>query len=199
MGMILCLLSIDDDSITKVLADPPLIWKVIAPNDPEIYKAERGEEKGGSWFSRFFGKSNAPDKAEEIVLRPVEETDLDKSWHGIHYLLTKTAWEGDPPLNFLLLGGTEVGSIDVGYGTARAIDSGTVAEIDRELAKIDRDFLERQFDPAEMTRLGIYPEIWERNSDEDDMFGYCAEYFDDLKNFIRRAAENRLGLIIFLS
>jgi hypothetical protein len=38
---------------------------------------------------------------------------LEKSWHGLHFLLTGDAWMGDPPLNFLTMGGEEVGDIDV--------------------------------------------------------------------------------------
>lgn len=41
---------------------------------------------------------------------------MDKAWHGIHYLLTGTAWEGDPPLNFLVTGGREVGTEEIGIG-----------------------------------------------------------------------------------
>jgi hypothetical protein len=45
------------------------------------------------------------------------ELDGDKAWHGIHFLLTGTAGEGTPPLDFIVRGGQEVGDIDVGYMT----------------------------------------------------------------------------------
>ena len=199
MGMCLGLVSIDNESISRVLADPPLIWKVIAPDDPDMYEAERNNGKSTSWFSGIFGKKEARTSASLQVGPCVEDIDLDKAWHGIHYLFTKTAWEGDPPLNFLLLGGTEVGQVDVGYGTARAFTADMVAEIDLALAGLDRAYLERRFDPSEMTELGIYPEIWDRTDEEDDNFGYCAEYFDDLKAFVHRTTEHGRGMIIFLS
>lgn len=44
-----------------------------------------------------------------------DEEYLDKAWHGLHFLFTGTAWEGDPPLNFLVSGGREIGDVDVGY------------------------------------------------------------------------------------
>ena len=34
--------------------------------------------------------------------------DLDKAWHCLHYLLTGSAVGGEPPLDFLLQGGTAV-------------------------------------------------------------------------------------------
>jgi hypothetical protein len=200
MGMVLGLAATDDETIEKLFADPPLIWKFLAPDDPEIYDGARKEQTGGGLFARMFGrKPIAPPVEVAEMPRPVEEIDLDKSWHGIHYLLTKTGWEGEPPLNFLILGGEEVGSIDVGYGTARAFRSDEVSRIHEALQHIDGETLRSRFDPADMMGLEIYPEIWDRDPADDDTFGYCAEYFDDLKNFLARTTEAKLGLVISLS
>ena len=198
MGMVLGLVAIEDENIAKVLADPPLIWKVVAPEDPDMYEAERGEQNV-SWFSKLFGKKSEATRDTADIGQPVEETELDKSWHGIHYLLTKTAWEGEPPLNFIILGGQEVGEIDVGYGTARAFRSDAVQEINSALGEITNETLRERFDPGDMMKLEIYPEIWDRDPNDDDTFGYCAEYFDDLKGFVGRTADRHLGMIIYIS
>jgi hypothetical protein len=200
MGMVLGLAATDDETIEKLLADPPLIWKFLAPDEPEMYEQARKEQKGGGLLARIFGRKPTvpPVEAAEIP-RPVEEIDLDKSWHGIHYLLTKTAWEGESPLNFLILGGEEVGNIDVGYGAGRALRSDEVIRIHEALLPIDEETLRSRFDPADMISLEIYPEIWDRDPADDDTFGYCAEYFDDLKNFIARTTEGNFGLVISLS
>ncbi len=196
MSMILALTSVEDEIIKKVLADPPLIWKIVAPDG--VKRNEDAAVRKQSWYSRFFGKQQPElvKKTEVDDIKPVEEIDLDKSWHGIHYLLTKTAWEGDPPLNFLLCGGSEVGDIDVGYGPSRAMRAADVLNVRDALESIDRSTLETQFDPSEMTRFDIYPTIWDRASDEDDTFGYCAEYFDELKAFVARTADKKLGIVI---
>lgn len=193
MGMCLALTMADDESMAKVLVNPSLIWKLLAPDDAEIYAKEA---PSGSWFSRLFGKQQPAPAIDDNMPQSIEDTDLDKAWHGIHYLLTGTAWEGDHPLNFLLLGGTEVGDIDVGYGTARALNSEVVKEIHRALADINEEILRRRFNPAEMTKLEIYPDIWDRDSQDDDTLGYCLEYFNELKAFIGRAAEKDLGVVI---
>lgn len=200
MGMVLGLAATDDKTIGKLLSDPPLILKFLASYDPAMYEEARRDQRGGWLFAKIFGKKakDPPVKVAEIPL-PVEEMDLDKSWHGIHYLLTKTAWEGEPPLNFLVLGGEEVGDIDVGYGTARAFRSHEVREIHDALRPISAETLRSRFDPTDMMRLEIYPEIWDRNPTDDDTFGYCAEYFDDLKNFLSRAAVANQGMIVFVS
>jgi hypothetical protein len=40
------------------------------------------------------------------------EVDLDKAWHGLHFLFTDSAWEGDEPGCFLVRGGQEIGDED---------------------------------------------------------------------------------------
>jgi hypothetical protein len=85
---------------------------------------------------RLFGRGQAetttPEAAAPLVLSEGEGdvVDLDKAWHGIHYLFTGTAWEGDPPLNFLVKGGREVGDEEIGLGppcTLRALETRDIA------------------------------------------------------------------------
>lgn len=193
MGMCLALSSASDQAIAAVLADPPLIWKLLAPEDPEVYESARRETRG-SWLSRIFGGSNPTTDRADIDLETGEDTDLDKSWNGIHYLLTGTAVEGDAPLNFLIHGGREVAGIDVGYGPARVLTSREVMEIGAALATIDRDELRRRFDPEAMAEAQVYPDIWA--DDAENALGYCLEYYDDLKSFIARAVTAGNGIVI---
>lgn len=37
MGMCLALHSVSDNNIKKILESPSLIWRLLAPDDPEIY------------------------------------------------------------------------------------------------------------------------------------------------------------------
>lgn len=117
MGMCLGLASIDDDTIAKVIADPPLVWKIIAPDDPDIFESERNKGRTFSWFSNLLRKKRLPVAESEIVVSAAENSDLDKAWHGIHYLLTKTAWEGEPPMIFFFL--AERKSVKSMWGTVR--------------------------------------------------------------------------------
>jgi Domain of unknown function (DUF1877) len=128
-----------------------------------------------------------------------EEDDLDKAWHGIHFLLTGSAWGGDPPLNFLVAGGRQIGDVDVGYGPARGFTSADVTEISRALAQITSDDLKDRFDGKRMMKAEIYPEIWDSDPAEDDTLGYLVEYFEDLKTFVERAKASSSGLIVYIS
>jgi hypothetical protein len=102
MGMIVELATLSDVNIDRLLNTPELIWNVLAPDNPDL-----AEE--------------VPPEIQPLQFAEFErnEANLDKAWHGIHFLLTGTNWAGDPPLNFLVAGGAQVGDIDTGYGPAR--------------------------------------------------------------------------------
>lgn len=202
MSMCMSLRTLSDQNIGKVLADPPLIWKVLSPDDPEPYEKARKERAGSGFLSRLFGRRSAsvPQIAElELTDAEGADTDLDKSWHGIHYMLTQSAWHGTGPESFLLHGGSEVGDIDVGYGPARVLTAQQVQAVHAALQPLDETFLRGRFNPAEMMKLQIYPEIWDRDPAEDDTFAYCAEYFDTLKSFVADAANRKIGLVLYIS
>src|SRR4029079_4515466 len=103
---------------------------------------------------------------------------------------------GGPPLNFLLLGGQDVGEIEVGYGPARVLKSGEVQVIEKGIAAIDDEAFQGKFNQAEMVRLKIYPDIWDRDPKEELLVEYCVENFNDLKRFLSRTVEGNLGMLI---
>ena len=108
----------------------------------------------------------AKPKLIETVLSSADDDaqlDIDKAWHGLHFLLSGDAEVGEPPLDFILTGGAPVGDIDVGYGPARAFTPGEVRDIATALAPISVDTLRERFDPAAMETAAIYPEIWMRD------------------------------------
>ena len=86
---------------------------------------------------------------------------IDKAWHGIHYLLCGAAEPTAALISTVVMGGTEVGDDFSGYGPARYFTATETAAIASEL---NRGTLEaemtRRYDPAQMTKLGIYPNGW---------------------------------------
>ena len=125
-----------------------------------------------------------------------EELDLDKSWHGIHFLLTGTAYEGEPPLDFIVRGGVEIDDADVGIGPARALRSDEVRAVADAIERFPPDELRERFDSERMLEEGIYPDIWDRDPAEDDALGYLIEHYADLRAFVRRTADRGDGLIV---
>ena len=204
MGMVAAFAGVSDATIQRLLADPPLVWKVISPEHPEAYenarRAETDRTKPG-FVSRIFG-AKAPPAAPvaSITLGDSEKylTDIDKSWHGIHFLLTGEADEGNPPLNFLIAGGTEVGDEDVGYGPARAYTSAETKAIASALAALSDEELRRRYVPDAMMKAEIYPEIWDRTPPEDDPLGYLMEYVKVIRETLADLTARGHGMLVYL-
>lgn len=142
-------------------------------------------------------RSTAPnDKWVPEADRP--SLDVDKAWHGIHFLLCGNAWEGMYPLNFIVAGGTPVGDVDVGYGPARAFTSAQVAEIAQALESITADQLRAKFDSKIFFDNDIYPNIWNEPI-EECLDSYVLSYFEGLKTFIFKVRDDNRGLIVYLN
>jgi hypothetical protein len=198
--MCLGLVTLGDANIRRVLDDPPLVWQVVAPDDPDAYEEARSQQGKGSLLSRLLGRRRSAEVAE-LAMATGEgiTTDLDKAWHGIHYLLTGTAWEGAPPHNFLLCGGREIPGTDLGYGPARVLMADETREASVALDALGDDELRSRFDPTAMVAMKIYPDIWTRPPEEDDTLGYLVEYVQTLRGFLHQAVDARVGLVLFLS
>jgi hypothetical protein len=125
------------------------------------------------------------------------DCDLDKSWHAIHFMLTGTAWEGNYPENFIILGGTEIGDIDFGYGPARAITSEQLLGIQSFLNQLSADNLMMRYNSATLTAESVYPEIWDRADEENQTKDYIKKNYENLKFFIQKAIAQQLGIVIW--
>ncbi len=130
---------------------------------------------------------------------PFVDLEIDRAWHGLHYLLTGTAWEGQAPLNFIVQGGREIGETDVGYGPARGFTADEVRAIAQALARIDVQTLRARFNPQAMMTADIYPNSWDRPAAEDDTLGYLVEYYEQLRPFISEAAAAGEALLVYLN
>jgi Domain of unknown function (DUF1877) len=159
--------ALPDEELQALLADPSRVEQLLYP-------------------SFFGGGSNGHG----------DEFEVDKAWHGLHFLLTGTAWEGTFPLDFIVVGGEEVGD-DLGYGPARALRSEDVRSIDAALEPITPNELGRRFDAGRMTELQIYPDGW--THDPDGELEYLVGYYADLRGFVHRTAEQGHALLVYLS
>jgi hypothetical protein len=125
--------------------------------------------------------------------------DLDKAWNALHYLLTGSARDGEGPLAFLLKGGAPIGE-DLGHGPARVFQPAEVAAIADALADVSQYKLLPRFDLKKFEKLEIYPGRWlEVNLRSDYDLGYYFGPLEQLKNVTRRAKNERLGMIVWIS
>jgi hypothetical protein len=201
MGMSLSLVALSDPNIDRILQDPPLVWQAIAPDEPEYYETARAEYAKPSLLSKLFGRASPSEGPPDMEMSSVEglSTDLDKAWHGIHYLLTGSDSEGEYPSNFLVAGGATVGNVDVGYGPARALTSTQTREARDFLRSVDDEELRRRFNPQDMLAKQIYPDIWARDPAEQDSLGYLIEHVRILRGFLDQAVDAGLGIVLYIS
>jgi hypothetical protein len=89
-------------------------------------------------------------------------------------------------------------SDDPDDGSARLLLPAQVRAFADALAGISTGEFRRRFDPQAMKQADIYPDIWGRDPQADDALGYLVEYFEMLKPFVRQAAEQGRGLLVFV-
>lgn len=122
--------------------------------------------------------------------------DVDKAWHGIHYLLVGDAWDGEPPLANVVLGGTEIGG-DVGYGSARYLTADAVQAVADALRDITPESFRARYVASELSQNDIYPEIWD--DPDDDAVGYLAYWYETLRAYYLDAAAKGHAMLKYLN
>ena len=145
----------------------------------------------------------APDRIQEF-LYPADDSeppadrvlDIDKTWHAIHFLLTGTEGEGDPPFCNAVLGGAPLGEVDVGYGPARFLLPTEVAEVSTLISSIPESELRHRLDLPVMKELGIYPNVWE---DADEEWEYVLPNYRALVLFFGEAAKAGEAMLLYLT
>jgi len=125
------------------------------------------------------------------------ELDLDKSWHGLHFIFTGTAWEGEAPGSFLVSGGEEIGDED-DDSQPRLLDVAQVKQFSTFLTSLSDDDFTRRFDADRMTALEIYPDvIWKRDPESrHSPIEYLRRAFYDLRAFVDTAADRGDAIVI---
>jgi hypothetical protein len=197
MGMRIGLLSLADANVARAVKSPSLAWRLIVPENP----AEAVVARPAKAPARRKKAASARKPVPMLKLEVNEGTrcDLEKSWHGIHYLLTGSAWEGDPPLDFLVNGGRQVGKIDPDHGPVRAFRADETRAIYDSLSNLSPYELRKRFNARDMTAKEIYPDIWTRSVLEEDSLRYLMDNLDKLRAFLRQTVEAQLGILVFLT
>lgn len=122
--------------------------------------------------------------------------DIDKLWDGLHFLLTKVS--ASEPLSGNLLSEAIVGVERFGDE-----DADYIAYILRErvnaILNAFKDFdIEgaiENFQPKEVAKTGIYPNIW-MSEDKNELQEELKECFCAMLNFFQKAAELRKAVIV---
>ena len=126
------------------------------------------------------------------------EVELDKTWAGIHFLLTgepepARGRPGTTPLG-RALGGGEAELAGTPYSVApRVVGEQAVVEVAGALKSITPEELRTRFDAAALERAGVYPErLWRRADAVDDL----VERFAELVWFYKLAASRGNAVLV---
>jgi hypothetical protein len=141
----------------------------------------------------------SPEDISEFLNETHEEKviDIDKTWHGIHFMLTGNQYGGDGPLANVIFGAQEIGDEDVGYGPALGTPASTVKGIAAAFCSISEAEFKEKFNPSALSKADIYPQIWDEGNEALEQ--YLLPYFRELQQFYKNAAENNLAVITFLN
>ena len=85
---------------------------------------------------------------------------------------------------------------DMGYGPATYSTAEQTKEIYSAIKDLTKEELSANYNPNKMIEEGIYPDIWK---DDENALEYLLDYFDDLKIFYKKAAENGDAMVMYLS
>ena len=139
--------------------------------------------------------SDAPETSSRVV-DPEKSLDIDKAWHGLHFLFTGTADNGEEPACFMVKGGEDCDD----EGVRRALRPDQVRQFADFLTSVTKADLEQRFDPKRMTALEVYPRrIWSRVAPKDDPRQWLLDSVEELRVFVTRAADAGDGLVIDIS
>jgi Domain of unknown function (DUF1877) len=156
-------------------------------------------------ISEMLGNSESVIDSSEEKSESVESNEaattgvyLDKAWHGIHFLLTGSAEEGEEPLCYLVHGGEipdwEKYGEDYPDGPPRVLRPDQIANWANALSTISAEDLRKRFDPKAMMKAEIYPTTWDRDPEEE--LGYLLGYYESLRSFLDQAKKENKGAII---
>jgi hypothetical protein len=152
--------------------------------------AEVRAEVLGARKPRPARKKSAPIESADMG----EELDLEKAWHGIHFLLCGSAGESPETLGTAVLGGKELGA-DLGYGPARYLEAADVKEIASALKRVTAEELGARFNAAALDEAKVYPGGWGADEDRRE---WLLEGFAELRSFCESAAENGFGVLLYI-
>jgi hypothetical protein len=125
--------------------------------------------------------------------------ELDKSWEGLFYLLTGFSIDkhqsAKPPLSWVILSHQIIDEEqDLGNGPAHYLTPSQVQLVSDALSSVSEEDLRLKYDSATMMQLAVYPQIW----NEEDALPYLVDYFNKLKPFYEKAANQGEAIISYI-
>ncbi|KKK41988.1 hypothetical protein LCGC14_0529840 [marine sediment metagenome] len=119
--------------------------------------------------------------------------DIDKAWHGIHYLFNQKVLGGTPPAKWVIFGDKEkeISHLNGGHGPAHYLTHTQVSKVSDHIKGIPLKELKKRYDPTIFQEKNIYPQHWDENE-----WNYLLLHYNQLKNFYQKAADNSENVLM---
>jgi uncharacterized protein DUF1877 len=200
MGMTCTLRRASDADVRQLVADPTQVASFLYGPAPVV---RRVQPRGvlGLILRLLPIRIEEVDPSAPPPAPPGDDVlDLEKSWHGLHFLFTGSAQDTPLPNGFLISGGSDLESDD-DDSAPRLLNADQVRAIHTFLQSLSRDELTRRFDAQRMTELEIYPDaIWMRDKNGDHSArDHLLDAFDELQTFIAVTHERGQAIVVQIS
>lgn len=121
--------------------------------------------------------------------------ELDRAWHGLHFLMCGSPWEGSPPLDFIMNGGEPIGDEDLGEGPARGFSVEEVRRIAIALGAVTWLGLWARWEPDVIRAARLYRV--DPDAPEDEA-AHLEVAFQWLRAFITGLAEHNQAMLVYM-
>lgn len=191
MGVCFVAYAVSDQNIDAILADPPLVWRVVSQEDDSSYLNALKAASRRSLLDRLLGRTPVLLEPKTLLLDEPQQhfVDLDKSWDGLNRVLAALT----PSAPDFFDAPQCPGGIEVGYSPALYQRSPVVAQVAAAWADISMDDLTRALQSVDFR--GAYLDgVWLRRDEE--ALSYLKENFILLQAFVVHARRHGLGALI---
>jgi hypothetical protein len=191
MGVCLVVYAISDNTITSILEEPALVWRVVDRDDDSRYLEEIRRRSKPSLWARLFGKAPPPQAPDTLILADCENqfADLDKSWDGLNACLRCCCPD---TLNFFE-DGKPLSQIEIGYGPGLYHDANAMAGIAKAYLAVDDARLLAAFDTVDFSNCYLQ-KLWE--NPDNAAKEYLLENFAEFKLLLAHIQRYKLGAML---
>ncbi len=174
-----------------ILADPPLVWRVLDTESDVSYLKQLAADSRPSILQRLLSARRATPQPKSLIFTDEElrELDVDKAWDGLRLCIKQCAPEAPDFFN----GDGKIGSFEIGYGPALFAKNETISEFSSALEGIDEADLLDKLKSADFD--GVYLSgVWKRQDEEAR--SYLLENFRELHAFTKHCVAHQHAAIL---
>ena len=200
MGVCMCLKAVTNTQINDFFDDSEALNSFLTRvSDPraviaKMLGAAALKDPRFAQVAQVFGLKDGLPSSEVVDDSPF--LDLDKVWHGLHWIFTGSAYEGPEPLCYLVHKGLVIGQRR--DSQVRAFSSKQLAAFEAALHPFDEAEVRRRFNGPAMVAADInLSAMWGRDPEEGiEALNF---YLPKLKLFLSEAKARNEGMLIWVT